>query len=43
MPFFKILTGPHGRLSSAMRALRSPCQKRSTTIMRSVQTVCGQV
>ena len=32
-----------GSLSRRMRALRSPCQKRSTAINRSVHTVCGQV
>ena len=36
--FFEV----QGCESSRMCALRSPCQKRSTTIIRSVHTVCGQ-
>ena len=31
MVFLKSLTGPHVSLSRRMRALRSPCQKRSTS------------
>ena len=42
-PFRQIFWKVQGDLSSRMRALRSPCQRRSTTIIRSVQTVCGQV